>query len=214
MKICKQCKKEITKRINERVFCSNQCSQDFRAKDKVIICNCLQCNKRIKTTISQNQIYCSRKCLATSRKGITVENSGQFEKGIHPKTEFKKGGIKPKNAYKWEAGDKHPNWKGGLSSTKEYAIFATKKRRAMKMNAEGSHTVNDWRKLKKKYNYMCLCCKRYEPEIKLTEDHIVPLSKGGSDYIENIQPLCNSCNSRKQVKTINFINLIPQKQYA
>ena len=47
----------------------------------------------------------------------------------------------------------------------------------------------------------CPYCGRYK---KLTIDHIIPLSKGGSDNIENIQPLCKSCNCKKHAKIIKY----------
>ncbi len=97
-------------------------------------------------------------------------------------------------------GDKSPKWKGGY----ERKLHLNLQRRARKMNAEGSHTQEEWELLKNQYNYTCPACKNKEPKIKLTEDHIIPLIKGGSDNIENIQPLCKSCNSIKHDKVINY----------
>lgn len=76
----------------------------------------------------------------------------------------------------------------------------SKRYRARKNGAIGSHTLEEWELLKKQYGYKCAICSKGEPEIKLEEDHIVPLSRGGSDYIENIQPVCHNCNSAKGVK--------------
>ena len=52
------------------------------------------------------------------------------------------------------------------------------------------------------YNHTCLCCG--EGEIKLELDHIVPLKLGGEDVIENLQPLCHSCNASKGAKTMDY----------
>ena len=94
--------------------------------------------------------------------------------------------------------------KGGLTFNKEYVSWQKNLWRYRKRNADGYHTFLDWENLKAQYNWTCPCCKRRELKIKLTEDHIIPLSRGGSDNIENIQPLCASCNSRKHTKTIRF----------
>ncbi len=89
------------------------------------------------------------------------------------------------------------NFKHGLSKTSEYRVAAQNKRRVLKLNAEGNHTFKEWEDLKKKHKYKCVNCKQ---EKKLTMDHIKPLTKGGSDYISNIQPLCRNCNSKKSNK--------------
>lgn len=46
--------------------------------------------------------------------------------------------------------------------------------------------------------YICKICSRIE---NIQIDHIVPLSKGGTDDIDNLQLLCASCNVRKSDKT-------------
>ena len=119
----------------------------------------------------------------------------------------------------WSQKEKHPKWKGGVSSDRQYrnnqirewkklnkkkVSFYSAKRRIRKVCGGGFHTIGEWELLKKQYNFTCPSCKKIEPKIKLTEDHIIPVSKGGSDNIENIQPLCSMCNCRKFTKIIKY----------
>ena len=68
----------------------------------------------------------------------------------------------------------------------------------------GTHSAGEWETLKAQFNWTCPSCKKVEPEIKLTRDHIIPISRGGTDNIENIQPLCKPCNSKKHTQTIKY----------
>lgn len=93
-------------------------------------------------------------------------------------------------------------WKGGISKDKKYISWLKNKRN--RMPKIGSHTWGEWQTLKAQYDWTCPNCKKSEPEINLTQDHIIPLSKGGSDNIENIQPLCRKCNFSKHTMTIKY----------
>lgn len=74
------------------------------------------------------------------------------------------------------------------------------RRRAQKEKGE-SFTSKEWADLCARYGNICLCC----GEVKaLTVDHVIPLSKGGTNDISNIQPLCKSCNSSKNAKIIDY----------
>lgn len=73
-------------------------------------------------------------------------------------------------------------------------------RYARQKGSEGSHTLSEWEDLKAKNNFICVKCSQKK---KLTKDHIIPISKGGSNFIKNIQPLCRNCNSKKHNKIEN-----------
>lgn len=77
-------------------------------------------------------------------------------------------------------------------------------RRARKLGNGGSHTAEEWRILKATYDHRCLSCDKQEPDIKLTKDHVISIDAGGPDSIENIQPLCQRCNSRKSRGIVDF----------
>ena len=79
-------------------------------------------------------------------------------------------------------------------------------RKQRKKDAKGSFTQEEFQKLCDKYNNKCLKCGCKPENENLCADHVVALSRGGTNYISNMQPLCRSCNSNKGFKHIDYRN--------
>lgn len=78
------------------------------------------------------------------------------------------------------------------------------RRRARKAGNGGSYTAKEWKKLCKQYPDCPCCGEKFTRKNKPTVDHVIPLTKGGTNDIGNIQPLCKSCNSRKGTKSTDY----------
>jgi 5-methylcytosine-specific restriction endonuclease McrA len=185
---CRLCKREIirptkysAKQWNEVRYCSKSC------RSKVTV-----------RRLWEDPVYRQRQVVAhTGYKMPREQVEKRASANRRPRPEWR--------------GENCSNWKGGIFANtppKEYFRMQCRKRRARKHQAKGTHSAQDWEALKAKYNFTCLCCGKREPDIKLTEDHIIPITRGGADDISNIQPLCQPCNSRKLTRTTDWIRRV------
>lgn len=100
----------------------------------------------------------------------------------HPET-YREAKRRYRNRYR----DKHVAW--------------WRAARARRGNALGSFTTAEWQLLVALFDNRCGYCWK---GVKLEADHVVPLSKGGTNFIENILPACRSCNARKGASVVQF----------
>lgn len=49
-------------------------------------------------------------------------------------------------------------------------------------------------------NFQCQSCGKKGAETQLNIDHIIPLAKGGSNDLSNLQTLCYQCNQAKSAR--------------
>lgn len=71
-----------------------------------------------------------------------------------------------------------------------------------KFKTPGKHTKEEWTLKIQQYNSKCFYCGKKTN--KLTKDHVVPKSRGGSNNIDNIVPSCWPCNYTKRAKSVEL----------
>jgi hypothetical protein len=183
VKNCLNCGVEFSTKYNFMVFCRKRCKQYFhniqRIRKPYELKTCRYCGVEFRTN-RISHFFCSKRC------------------GNNYHANTPRGRAKAKELF-----HKYSHSKSGS----ELIAAKNRRRRALRNGAKGSHTRKRFIELVEMLGYMCPCCFRTFDLKELEEDHIVPLIKGGSDYIENIQPLCEPCNRKKHVKVVNYIEV-------
>jgi 5-methylcytosine-specific restriction endonuclease McrA len=93
--------------------------------------------------------------------------------------------------------------RGEILAPLPYARQVSRARfRARQAGYKGPHfTGPEWCELVEACGGRCL---RYGAVEDLTVDHVIPLALGGSNTIDNIQPLCAACNNTKGCEVMDY----------
>ena len=183
-KCCKLCGKTLTGK--QKKFCSKRCKNKHWKQNNPEKCNVYN-EKFIEKNPNYNkERYQNNKKKINEQNKEWKQNNPEKVKKINRKHRQSKKGIKY---------DKE--WK---QNNPEKCKKSCRKRRAMKNNIIETYTQQEWEaKLFWSFGY-CLSCGRFVGINNLQLDHIFPISKAekGRIYtINDIQPICKSCNCSK-----------------
>ena len=112
-----------------------------------------------------------------------------------------------RNMIGWTAGERNFTFRGGISRrTGERSSVDINTIIAVKHSSTHKHVQRTIppltnRELFLRDAHLCMYCGREHPEYDLTRDHVIPLSKGGSDRWSNVVAACRQCNTRKGNRT-------------
>lgn len=120
------------------------------------------------------------------------EEIAKKEKAIYDK-EYSENNKEHKKEY-------YIKWK--MQGGQEIRRINEQSREAMKRNLKNTFTVEDWEDCLDFFNNECAYCGR--SDIELSQDHVIPISKGGEYTKENIVPACKHCNSSKNNRDLDY----------
>ncbi len=206
---CKVC--GITVQGHGRQYCvlcakdrKRQRSQDQTAATfaSVVLLNCIQCDAQYRPRSGRPTLreFCGdcalglraemnkerdreRGPLRTKRDPVKLRRMAQAYKRSHPEWNRKKSAIYKRN---------HPE------RVREWVNT----RRGLLANAGGRVTLDEFWTKCDLLEWLCQYCSCVLTKKTATMDHVTPLSRGGSNDIDNIVPACRSCNARKGNKLL------------
>jgi 5-methylcytosine-specific restriction endonuclease McrA len=171
-------------------------------------------NKEKLKEYSRNYTKMYSEIIKIKRKKYTETNKlRQRKRRVEMTTKEKEYELSVHRIYYKANKEKILNWnkeylKNYYKNNKEMYKKYWNKRRTLKKMLPNDFTIEQWKKCKQYFDYKCAYCGK---ESKLTQDHFIPLSKGGEYTINNIVCACVSCNASKQDR--NFFDWYPMQEH-
>jgi len=199
--ICNHCKETFTPTHFNQKCCSVECRKGARVSAKK------KYKKSEKGLASIRRLYGSDKKLESDRryrqtdgaKKMAVIRSARTLKNSPSLQEKKR--IRDAAFAKTERGREFNRKAAKIYRQTEKGRFASLKGKYRRRNSvAGVLDRIAWADKLLALNGECQMCGTTH---KITIDHIIPLSKGGTNHIDNLQPLCHSCNASKGDKIQN-----------
>jgi len=183
---------------------------------------CISCQQKL----DESEFYLDRgvlkskckECFKKYRRNYYKENRGKTLASVKKYQQSEKGSEKIKiyakkraqtpefKAYakKWqltEKGKENRRRRVNRFAQTEKGFTANKKRhakrRANKESIINDFTFQEWQEILNQFNYCFYCGSKFTGTLPPTQDHFIPISKGGDHTKNNIVPACKPCNSRK-----------------
>jgi len=111
-----------------------------------------------------------------------------------------------KNQVLWTLGETPTRYWGGVNRARDtrsfidvHPVVAVRGMVSGKRMVRTPPLTN--RELFRRDRHTCLYCLQKLPDRRLTRDHVVPVSKGGTDSWTNVVSACVACNQRKGART-------------
>lgn len=214
-KYCKGCEREKDlsefgtdrkMKLGKKAFCKH-CTSILRRehyqrnREKSLEVNCTYAERNYEQIQRQRKQYreTNQEKIAERNKKYREENHVEIaERGLQYREENKDAIAKQRHRYKLRNPDslRESKRRWYRQNRDAYAQYR-QNRRAKEKSAPGSFTLSELKAVYMTQEYRCAYCQSEDP---LSIDHIVPLSRGGSNWITNIQGLCLTCNLKKGSK--------------
>jgi len=202
IKQCVVCGSEFLSRKSNQIYCKQRCNgwaTYHRHKTSISLVNKRRYHKELK---NNNNFLLKRKIY---RKKYYHAEKNQERILIKRKEEKK---IRKKWDKKYRMTDKCKTTQKKYNHTYKGKVCAYNQRMKRKDNLK--KVVNhfsglEWFLKVYKTHGFCPICDKHIGVDNLTLDHIIPISKAPNEFIytiNDVQPLCKSCNSRKNNKMV------------
>lgn len=216
---CKICGNEFSAKRNDAMYCSDECKRQARRNQAAQPETRAKKNEKGRQYINRKRAENPEKYKEQYKQWYQTKGAGYHKQWRAKHPEWQEAARerarhqydgKPELKKKHDAAHYRRHSERIKASNKAYQQENREKLRPSKQasliryrarlaNATGDWKAEQFKELCESSNNHCWYChKQFD---KLTADHIIPLSRGGSNDITNIAPACLSCNAAKQART-------------